>query len=178
MKQSLLVQVNALDEPIGLIEKQEAHIQGVLHRAFSIFIFRKKGPSTQLLLQKRAHAKYHSGGLWTNTCCSHAEPNVPIEETANKRLLEEMGFSCPLHSVGSFHYKAQVNTLLTEHEIDHVFMALHDPAAILPSPEEASECRWMDITDIQKRMDQEPHTLTVWFPQAFHLALKGLHVSR
>ena len=113
-----VILVNEKDKVLGYMEKQEAHIKGLMHRAFSIFVFNDKN---ELLLQKRAVEKYHSGGLWTNTCCSHPRKNETNIEAAYRRLNEEMGMSCVLNKVFTFTYKATLDKGLTEHEFDHVF---------------------------------------------------------
>ena len=173
-EKKFLIQVDLEDVPVGLIEKKEAHLRGILHRAFSIFIFRKIGSSVELLLQQRALHKYHSGGLWTNTCCSHAEPGIAIDVTAKHRLQEEMGFSCPLSFLGSFYYKTEVGSKMTEHEIDYVFSAFYNPSKIRLNPEEANGCKWMTIELLQKELLSKPHEFTAWFPEAFKMALKFL----
>lgn len=171
--QRYLIQVDNLDVPVGLVKKLEAHLDGVLHRAFSVFVFRKVGSSIQLLLQQRASHKYHSGGLWTNTCCSHAEPEVPVKETAKVRLQTEMGFTCPLQFMGSFHYKADVGNGMIEHEIDHVFAAFHNPTEFRINPEEADTCKWIDVDCLKQLLKSQPHEFTVWLPEALQIALNG-----
>ena len=118
-----VILVNERDEPVGAMEKIEAHRKGVLHRAFSIFVFNKQG---DLLLQQRAANKYHSGGLWTNTCCSHPEPGQQTKDAATKRLTEEMGFTTPLEKIFEFTYHTNFDNGLTEHEYDHVFTGQYD----------------------------------------------------
>ena len=172
--QNLLLEVDHSDRPIGLVEKKNAHLKGILHRAFSIFIFREVGSGTQLLLQQRALHKYHSGGLWTNTCCSHAEPDVPLEITANNRLQAEMGFSCPISFLRSFYYKTAVGNGMTEHEIDHVFAAFYNPPNIHLNPEEANAFKWVNVKDLEKDLITKRHEFTAWFPEAFDIALKFL----
>ena len=114
-----VVLVDEQDNAIGTMEKQQAHVEGVLHRAFSIFIFNSE---KKLLLQKRASSKYHCGGLWTNTCCSHPRETENIQDAAIRRLHEEMGMQCELNAIFSFVYKAEFENGLTEHEFDHVFI--------------------------------------------------------
>src|SRR5215468_430433 len=116
MEQVILV--NELDEEIGTMEKLSAHEQGVLHRAISVFIFNEKG---EMLLQQRASRKYHSGGLWTNACCSHPHPGEATHAAALRRLKEEMGFETSLKKAFDFVYKTSFDNGLTEHEFDHVF---------------------------------------------------------
>jgi len=142
-----VVLVNELDHEIGLMEKMEAHEKALLHRAFSVFVFNAKG---ELLLQQRAFEKYHSGGLWTNTCCSHPRPNETVLDAANRRLMEEMGFQTPLQKVFDFIYQAAFSNGLTEHEFDHVFIG-HYEGEILPDPQEvhAYEYRTMDLSRLR-----------------------------
>ena len=166
--------VDQLDKPLGLIEKHEAHRDGILHRAFSIFLFRSFGSSFQILLQQRAEGKCHSGGLWTNTCCSHAEEDIPLKITAQNRLKTEMGFSCKLCPAGSFYYKANVGNGMIEHEIDHVFVGLHNPPLIRPNSQEVQNYQWKDVELLLKLPLEERKEFTVWFFQAFELALKFL----
>jgi isopentenyl-diphosphate Delta-isomerase len=171
-RQTLLVHVDPLDNFVGLVEKKEAHLLGLLHRAFSIFVFRKIGSSLQLLLQQRAIEKYHSGGLWTNTCCSHAEPECSLEVTAHNRLQAEMGFSCPLDLVDSVYYKVDVGNGMIEHEIDYIFAAFHNPINICINLKEVSDFRWVDVSDVKKSLTTEPEKFTAWFPIALETALK------
>lgn len=160
-KQVILVDEN--DIPRGSMEKMEAHKKGELHRAFSIFVFNSKG---ELLLQKRARNKYHSGGLWTNTCCSHPEPDEDIQEAAHKRLQEEMGFDCKLRNIFNFIYEAKLNNELTEHELDHVFIGYYDD---LPSLNylEVSEWKAKTVIEIREDIRLNPDHYTVWFKIIF-----------
>jgi len=176
-EQTLLLQVDALDNPIGLVDKKKAHLRGILHRGFSIFIFREVESSIQLLLQQRAFHKYHSGGLWSNTCCSHAEPDVPLDVTAQNRLQIEMGFSCPLSCSGFFYYKTDVGNGMVEHEIDHVFASFHNPTHIYPNPEESIGFKWVDIKTISHMLTTNSFEFTSWFPKAFALSLGFLETG-
>src|SRR6187200_1451519 len=117
MKQQDVILVTALDEEIGVMEKMEAHQKGLLHRAFSVFIFDREG---KMLLQQRAAQKYHGGLLWTNACCSHPYPHEDVKDAAKRRLAEELGFSIELKKIFAFTYKAEVENDLIEHEYDHV----------------------------------------------------------
>ncbi|PWU14536.1 MAG: isopentenyl-diphosphate delta-isomerase [Chlamydiae bacterium] len=166
-----VLEVDCLDQPLRLVEKHEAHFNGILHRAFSIFVFRQLGTSLQLLLQQRAFGKYHSEGLWTNTCCSHAG-NDSLEKIARNRLQTEMGFSCELHPAGSFYYKADVGNGMMEHEIDHVFVGLHNPQVVQPNPEEVQDYQWRDVETLLELSSEQRKEFTVWFFQVFELALK------
>ncbi len=167
-----VITLDSEGSPVGQMEKQEAHLKGVFHLAFSIFIFRKAASSYELLIQQRALSKYHSGGLWTNTCCSHAEVNIPIKDTAQKRLKEEMGFSCPLQNVGTFKYKAFVGQGLIENELDHVFIGFSNEENISLNLNEASSCEWVSLALLEERLKNKPATFTAWFAPALKLALK------
>ena len=153
----VLVDVN--DNPLGVMEKMEAHIQGVLHRAFSIFLFNGKG---ELLLQRRALNKYHSPGLWTNTCCSHPLPDEPLHIAADRRLMEEMGMSCVMVKAFDFIYKASLADSMIEHEFDHVFFGTTDA---LPSinENEVSDWKWMSLYDVYISVQLQPEIYTEWF---------------
>lgn len=158
-----VVLVNERDEPVGLVGKLQAHQDGLLHRAFSIFIFNPEG---QLLLQRRAMEKYHSAGLWTNTCCSHPRNEEPVAQAAARRLQEEMGFSAPLTRIFDFIYKADCGNGLQEHEFDHVFAGEY--IGIVPfNPAEVMDSRFMNMIAIQQWLEREPEAFTVWFRLAF-----------
>ena len=153
-----VILVDQNDNQIGTEEKLSAHKAGRLHRAFSIFVFNSK---KELLLHKRASTKYHSGGLWTNTCCSHPRENELVEDAVHRRLEEELGFDCALEKKFDFIYKAQVGEL-TEHEFDHVFFGTYEDE-INPDPEEVEETTWMNMDDLQKDMKEHPDKYTEWF---------------
>lgn len=161
MTEQFVVIVDQNDRPIAVKEKIEAHRQGLLHRAFSIFIRNRK---EKFLLQKRASGKYHSGGLWTNTCCGHAIPDEEINRTASRRLKEEMGFTCDFEHLYSFQYKVALDNLLTENEIDHVFIGTFNG---LPSinTDEAEDYRWVSLPDIVAEIAQSPDSFTYWFKE-------------
>ena len=154
-----VILVDELDNQVGVMEKLKAHEEGVLHRAYSIFLFNDKG---ELLLQQRNHDKYHSGGLWTNTCCSHPKPGETIKEGALKRLQEEMGISAPINFAFSFIYQVDFENGLTENEFDHVFIGefKDDP---VPNPEEVADWRYTSIEDIKTEMSLNPEAFTEWF---------------
>lgn len=154
-----VILVNERDEEIGTMEKLEAHQKGFLHRAFSVFVFNSKG---ELLLQRRAKEKYHSGGLWTNTCCSHPRPGEEILEAANRRLKEEMGMACNLKPEFSFLYKVEFKNGLTEHELDHVLIGYCDDLPD-PNPEEVGEWKYISLEDAQKDSEDHPEMYTEWF---------------
>ena len=154
-----VILVDEDDRAIGAAGKLEAHREGRLHRAFSIFVLDGRG---QLLLQRRARSKYHSGGLWTNTCCGHPRPGEETEAAAHRRLREEMGFDCPLRPVFHFVYEAELDDGLREHELDHVFVGRYDsdPA---PDPEEAEAWRWTSLEEVARDVERHPDEYTVWF---------------
>jgi isopentenyl-diphosphate delta-isomerase len=154
-----VILVDEQDVELGTMEKMEAHRQAVLHRAFSIFIFNKKN---ELLLHQRALSKYHSGGLWTNTCCSHPFPGEKTEEAASRRLQEEMGFQAPLQHAFSFVYKAPFDNGLTEHEYDHVFIGTYE-GAVSPDPAEVADYCYKPVDEIVQSMQTHPQRYTEWF---------------
>jgi isopentenyl-diphosphate delta-isomerase len=154
-----VILVNENDQEIGKMEKQEAHEKGLLHRAFSVFIFNDQ---KELLLQQRALTKYHSAGLWTNTCCSHPRVNETIVDAAHRRLQEEMGFDCLLEVKTSFIYKADFDNGLTEHEFDHVLVGNFNGEVIINSAEVASY-KWVELDWLKQDMVKNPNTYTAWF---------------
>lgn len=158
-----VILVNELDEPIGTMEKLEAHQKGLLHRAFSVFITNAKG---ELLLQQRALNKYHSGGLWTNTCCSHPLPDEDVIAASHRRLVEEMGFDCELTEVFSFTYRAEFDNGLTEYEFDHVLIGQYD-GEIQPDNAEVMNHKFASPDEIRFLLLTAPETFTHWFHIAF-----------
>lgn len=163
MQETHLVLVNERDEPLGTMEKMEAHRKALLHRAFSVFIFNSEG---EMLLQQRAFSKYHSGGLWTNTCCSHPYPGETPIEAASRRLMEEMGFTTSMEKIFDFVYKKELDNELTEHEFDHVFVGQYE-GLIQPNPEEVVDYKYLSMEEITTRMEEQPEAFTVWFQIAF-----------
>lgn len=163
-----VVLVNEQDQQIGIMEKMAAHIVPRLHRAFSIFIFNSKG---ELLLQQRALSKYHSPGLWTNTCCSHPRNGETLQEATARRLKEEMGMTCDMHEVFTFIYKAPVGLGLTEHEFDHVWFGQSDEEPKI-NHEEVEAWKHMSISDIEADMKQHPECYTEWFKISFEEIMK------
>jgi isopentenyl-diphosphate delta-isomerase len=158
-----VVLVNERDESLGTMEKMEAHRKGVLHRAFSVFIFNSKG---EMLLQQRALGKYHSGGLWTNACCSHPGAGENVADAAARRLKEEMGFSVPLKKIFDFIYHSEMENGLTEHEFDHVFTGQHD-GVISPDKDEVKDYCYKSLESIRQNLQSHPHHFTAWFHIAF-----------
>lgn len=163
MKNEEVILVNEKDEETGRMEKYTAHQKGLLHRAFSIFIFNSKG---EMLLQKRAEKKYHSGGLWTNTCCSHPKPGEEILDSAMRRLKEEMGFQTPLKKIFEFTYRAGFDNGLTEHEFDHVFAGEYN-GLITVDQKEISDYCYKEMSDIKESLKSHPDKYAVWFQLAF-----------
>lgn len=160
----MVILVNENDQSVGSMEKMEAHRKGLLHRAFSVFLFNSKG---DLLLQQRAIDKYHSGGLWTNTCCSHPFPEEDVTDAAHRRLQEEMGMDVPLRFLFKFHYKAPFENGLTEHEIDHVFIGYSDKRPVI-NPEEVAGYKYMDMETIRQEIEHKPEKYTAWFRIVFN----------
>ena len=159
-----VILVSEVDEQLGLMAKMEAHEKGILHRAFSVFIFNKKG---ELLLQQRALDKYHSPGLWTNTCCSHQRDGESNIEAGKRRLQEEMGFNCDLKELFWFVYKASFDNGLTEHELDHVMIGHYEDDPIV-NLDEAAAFKWMTLEDVKKDMELQPELYTQWFKIIFN----------
>ncbi len=162
MEQVILV--NQHDQELGLMEKMEAHKKGLLHRAFSIFLFNSKG---ELMLQRRALSKYHSGGLWTNTCCSHPRQGETVLEAAHRRLDEEMGMACEMKQAFHFVYRAELDHGLTEHELDHVVLGFTDHQPIL-NQEEVMDWKYMSLDQVAKDMQAYPEHYTEWFKVVFN----------
>jgi isopentenyl-diphosphate Delta-isomerase len=156
--EEFVILVDESDRQIGTTEKLQAHLEGKLHRAFSIFVVNGKG---ELLLQKRAKAKYHSGGLWTNTCCSHPRPDESMEAAVDRRLQEEMGFTCALKPLFSFVYRAELDRGLVEHEFDHVFGGRYEGSP-KPNPEEVEDWQWIELAALQIDIQQNPDRYTYW----------------
>ncbi len=155
----LVVLVNEADQQIGLMEKLEAHQKGLLHRAFSVFLFNKKG---EMLLQKRANTKYHSPNLWTNAVCSHPRNGESYKNGALRRLNEELGISTEIEEKFHFIYKADVGQNLWEHELDYVFVGIYEGIFNL-NPNEVTETRYISLVDLQKEILSNPDNFTEWF---------------
>lgn len=160
-EQVILVDVN--DNPLGTMGKMEAHLKAVLHRAFSVFIFNDQG---ELMLQQRAMHKYHSPGLWANTCCSHPRPDEEVMQAAHRRMVEEMGFDCELTKLFDFVYKAELEHGLSEHEFDHVLVGTYNGEPVI-NTEEVMEWRWRSMDDIAADLKLRPEEYTIWFRIAF-----------
>lgn len=154
-----VILVDAHDNETGVMEKMEAHVKGVLHRAFSVLVFNTKG---EMLIQKRAECKYHSAGLWTNTCCSHPRPGERIEEAARRRLQEEMGLDLFPERAYSFIYRVELDGGLIENELDHVLTATYDGAPSM-NPNEVQDWKYINLAELKTRMETHPHEFTHWF---------------
>jgi isopentenyl-diphosphate Delta-isomerase len=172
IEQVVLVDEN--DVAVGTMEKMAAHEKAVLHRAFSVFIFNS---SNEMLLQQRAFTKYHSGGLWTNACCSHPRPGEETLLAAQRRLQEELGFVTDLKKVFDFTYKASFENGLTEHEFDHVYVG-HFDNSIHPNPDEVKDVSYVSMDEILQSLQNEPAKYTAWFHIAFPKVYDWWQLSR
>ncbi len=173
MKEELVILVNENNEQIGLMPKLEAHEKAVLHRAFSVFIFNDKN---ELMLQQRALSKYHSPGLWTNTCCSHQRDGENNIEAGKRRLQEEMGFVSELKNSISFIYKTPFDNGLTEHEYDHVLIGHYNDNPKI-NKDEVEAWKWMPLADIKADIKRCPELYTEWFKIIFDKFDKHLNVN-
>ena len=165
-----VILVDENDQQIGLMEKIEAHEKALLHRAFSVFVLNSKN---ELMLQRRALHKYHSPGLWTNTCCSHQRDGETTMDAGLRRLQEEMGFVTPLQEKFSFIYKAEFDNGLTEHEYDHVLLGHFENEPII-NPDEVAEWKWMPILEVQNDIENNPEDYTPWFRIIFEKFYENL----
>lgn len=162
-----VILVDEQDNEIGVMEKLRAHELGKLHRAFSVFIFNDK---KELLLQQRAINKYHSGGLWTNTCCSHPRPNETIKDAAIRRLYEEMGMTCDLKIINNFIYKTEFENGLIEHEFDYILTGISNSTPQI-NKTEVESYKWQQISEIQNDINLNPNQFTTWFKIAIQKAI-------
>ena len=172
MEEEKVILVNEKDEQIGLMPKMEAHEKALLHRAFSVFVFNEQN---ELMIQQRAFGKYHSPGLWTNTCCSHQREGESNIEAGKRRLQEEMGFSTELNDTISFIYKAPFDNGLTEHEFDHILVGYFNGEPDL-NPEEVHAWKWMSLEELKADMVKQPQLYTEWFKIIFENYYK--HISQ
>ena len=162
--QEQVVLVNEQDEALGAMEKMEAHRTASLHRAFSVFVFDDRG---RLLLQQRAEGKYHSGGLWTNTCCGHPRPGEEIGAAAKRRLNEEMNILIDMEPRFRFLYRAALDNELHEHELDHVFFARFSGIP-RPDPSEVMAWRYVPVAEVDEELTRDPDRYTVWFQKCWN----------
>ncbi len=158
-KDEYVILVDENDRQIGTCEKLEAHLKGLLHRAFSIFLFNKDG---ELLLQQRAIEKYHTGGLWTNTCCSHPRPGEKQEDALQRKLFQEMGVNSPLTKIFQFTYSAELDNGLIENELDHVYVGEFD-ADPTPNPKEVMAWKYISLSQIKVEIEENSDQFTPWF---------------
>ena len=163
MEKEYVIIVDKKDKELGVMEKMEAHRQGFLHRAFSIYLINSRN---EILLQRRAIKKYHSGGLWTNTCCSHPRPGEDMNAAANRRLMEEMNINCQLKKAFSFIYKKELDNYLIEHEFDHVYIGKFDGEPF-PNMQEVIEWKFLEVDKIKTDIQQYPDNYTEWFKISF-----------
>ncbi len=159
MERNQVILVDENDKQIGVCDKLEAHEKALLHRAFSIFLFNEK---KEILLQQRAMKKYHSAGLWTNTVCSHPQVGDELEDSAKKRLIEEMGIETEIWKIFSFVYKSNYDNGLSEHEYDHVFVGKYNDVPN-PNPDEVMNYKWMHVDDLIEHINSNPQDYTSWF---------------
>ncbi|MCR4626999.1 MAG: isopentenyl-diphosphate Delta-isomerase [Treponema sp.] len=164
-----VVLVNIFDQAIGTLPKLEAHKQGKLHRAFSIFIY----DGDRLLIQRRAAGKYHSAGLWANSCCSHPRPDEELNDAAKRRLLEEAGISCALKEVSSFIYRAEFDNGLTEYELDHIFVGEYG-GKFIRNEEEADDMCFVDMKQLSTNVLEHPEKYAAWFITAYPIFLHAI----
>lgn len=165
-----VVLINERDEITGTMEKMEAHRQALLHRAVSVFLFNRQG---EWLLQRRNLQKYHSGGLWTNTCCTHPVPHESYGEAAHRRLREEMGIRCVLHPIFRFLYKAELGNGLTEHELDTVFIGFTDESPAIDR-NEVHEWKYVTSGQLSRHLETAADEYTVWFRHIYRKVEKYL----
>ncbi|MFT4801045.1 MAG: isopentenyl-diphosphate delta-isomerase [Flavobacteriaceae bacterium] len=170
MIEEQVILVNEKDEQIGLMPKQEAHERAILHRAFSVFVFNDKN---ELMLQQRALDKYHSPGLWTNTCCSHQRNGESNIDAGVRRLKEEMGFVTQLSETTSFIYRAPFDNGLTEYEYDHILVGKFNNEPII-NIEEVASWKWMLLSDVKNDIAANPNNYTAWFKIIFDKFYKYL----
>ena len=174
MNEEQVILVDENDHPIGLMPKMEAHQKAVLHRAFSVFIFNDKN---ELMLQQRAMHKYHSPGLWTNTCCSHQRDGETNIEAGRRRLSEEMGFVTDLHETISFIYKAPFENGLTEHEFDHVMIGYYNNEPEI-NRDEVANWKWMTLEEVKLDMAVHPELYTEWFKIIFDKFYEHINIAK
>lgn len=159
-----IILVDKNDKEIGICEKMKAHEEALLHRAFSIYIFNDKD---ELLLQQRAFSKYHSGGLWSNTCCSHPRENESLEHAIHRRLKEEMGFDCDLEEIKEFIYKVELDHDLTEYEYLHVYKGIYNKDVNI-NKEEVENYKWEKLEQVKKDIEKHKDNYTYWFKETIN----------
>ena len=167
--EDLLILVDPLDRQIGTTTKAHAHRDGLLHRAFSVFIVH----DGKMLIQRRNAGKYHSGGLWANACCSHPRDGEALTDAVQRRMAEEIGFCCPVEEIGHFVYRSQYHEHLYEYEYDHVFLGSYD-GEVSFNPEEISEVKWIGLEELAKDLVENPQRYSSWFFTAAPMVLEHL----
>lgn len=170
----MVILVDELDQQVGVAEKMYAHENGLLHRAFSVFVVRENYPSWDILLQQRQFDKYHCGELWTNTCCSHPRQDETVVAAAERRLFEEMGLMLKLDKLNSFIYKAEFANGLIENEYDHVLIGFYDNQEFSVNPREVQNHAWIGIDALQASIDEHPEIYTPWLLPALGVVRKYL----
>ncbi len=173
MKEHVIL-VDEFDQQIGVAEKLTAHRESKLHRAFSVFLF---NPQNELLLQQRALQKYHSGGLWSNTCCGHPRPGEDVRDAALRRMSEEMDIDCPLQPSFDFIYRAVFDSGLVEHELDHVFLGRYN-GSTRPNPDEVMAYQWLAVTELEEDLESSPQSYTPWLKMVLKRVTKHWDVSQ
>jgi isopentenyl-diphosphate delta-isomerase len=177
-KNDLLVLVDGLDREVGTATKTQAHVDGRLHRAFSVVLVRDGAHGPEVLLSQRAKGKYHSAGLWANSCCSHPRAGETTLEAAARRVPEELGCEVVgLREVGSFAYRAVFANGLVEHEYDHVLVGRPE-GEVVPDPSEVSEVRWAGVETVARELAQKPEAFAAWAPMVLSVALRDLWVPK
>lgn len=173
-KDDELVLVDLLDQPVGTTSKERAHKEGLLHRAFSVMLWRAGAKGPELLLSRRAQGKYHSAGLWANSCCSHPRVGEDLTDAARRRVAEELGAKVQeVREVGAFAYRAPFANDVTEYEFDHVFVAAYD-GELRPDPAEASEVRWVPAPQVMQELLGQPQAFCAWVPNVVALVLASV----
>ena len=175
-KNKYVVLVDNENNEIGTAEKLAAHTQGLLHRAFSVVLLRKRGDTVEFLLQQREQAKYHSGGLWTNACCSHPTQGENIIDAARRRLKEEMNIETKLYYIDSFIYKAEVSNNLIEHELDHVVVGFFEQDNIELNKQEAQDYKWISLEQLKQEMILTKDKFTFWLPKVMSIVFDNMSV--
>lgn len=170
--EDVLILVDAMDRPIGTAGKSDAHRDGLLHRAFSVFIVH----DGKILLQQRQKNKYHSGGLWANACCSHPRAGENLPEAVARRMQQELGFSCPVTEIGHFVYRSQYAPQLFEYEYDHVFVGDY-AGEISPNPEEIAQLKWVTPEELTRDLMEHPECYGSWFLTAAPMVLEYLSLN-
>lgn len=174
---NMVILVDEQDTPCGTMEKMAAHKQGLCHRAFSVNVFRKQHERIELLIQRRELNKYHCGGLWTNTCCSHPKPAEDTLSAAIRRLTEELNLQVPLQEIGCFHYIARFENGLTENEVDHVFLGEYQEQPIVMNKAEVMEIKWVELHALYEDVIQDPTSYTPWFARVLDIVKSHFNPS-